>query len=468
MFTTRFCRFFSLVAGCFLILLVAACGSSPPPAVSQTPIGVSSPVAQGTSTATRASTPGTQATTVSMPPTQTACPLPKYSGRAAVMRPLALGSHPNVVYIFNQGNSAGGPSFAELKRYDVTTGSKTVIVHLAGVIITEAQVSNDGQWILFNSQALTDSEIQMVRMDGQGLQTLLCVIPTTLRSLQWSPDHSMIVYSVQSVSFLENVFLFNMATGFVQPEIVQNNAASMGFEARTWLDNTRVYLVGVPNPATPSPVRSLYILDTKKGANQPVSNLLRVLSPAQPQYCWSFDSDYNTTKLVTSQCSVSFPPSSNTDRGIQQGPSSISTRAITGGSTQNIYSSQNLGVAEVRLLGYSSTSLLLTIENHNYGSAIHVDSSQNGLWKMNTDGTGLTRLTTVDGDQESNLNRFSQYPWSNLSLDGTLYAVQVTAIQSKTPTTTLFFGPVSGGNPTSFAFANTNAGTVEVAGWTTM
>ncbi len=44
--------------------------------------------------------------------------------------------------------------------------------------------------------------------------------------------------------------------------------------------------------------------------------------------------------------------------------------------------------------------------------------------------------------------------------DDALYAVQVTDLVSKTPTTTLFFGPVSGGNPTSFAFANTNAGTV--------
>jgi dipeptidyl aminopeptidase/acylaminoacyl peptidase len=384
------------------------------------------------------------------------------------MRPLALGNHPNIVYIFNQGTAPSGSSFAELKRYDVTTGSKTTIVHLPGVIITEAQVSNDGQWILFNSNTGNASEIQMVRMDGQGLQTLLCVIPTTLHSIQWSPDHSMIVYSAQSISGLENVYLLNMATGVVQPEIVQKNSASMGFEARTWLDNTRVYLVGVPNPPTPSPLRSLYILDTKKGPNQPISNLLQVISPTQPQYCWSFDSDYNTTRLVTSQCSVTFPPGSNPDRGIQQGPSSISTQAITGDSRHNIYSSQNLAVAEVRLPGYSSTSLLLTVENHNYGSAINVDSSQNGLWKMNTDGTGLTRLTTVDGKQESNLNQFSQYPWSNVSRDGVLYAVQVTDLVSKTPTTTLFFGPVSGGNPTSFAFANTNAGTVEVAGWTTM
>ncbi|HEX9134574.1 MAG TPA: hypothetical protein VF844_19975, partial [Ktedonobacteraceae bacterium] len=343
---------------------------------------------------------------------------------------------------------------------------KTTIVHLAGVIITEAQVSNDGQWILFNSDTGNDSEIQLVRMDGQGLQTLLCVLPTTLHSIQWSPDHSMIVYSAQAVSGLENVLLLNMATGVVQPEIVQVNSASMGFEARTWLDNTRVYLVGVPNPATPSPQRSLYILDTKKGTNQPISNLLQVISPTQPQYCWSFDSDYNTTKLVTSQCTVTFPAGSNSEIGIQQGPSSISTHAITGALSQNIYNSQNLAVAQVRLLGYSSTNLLLTVENHNYSSAINVDSSHNGLWKMNTDGTGLTRLTTVNENQESNLNRFSQYPGSNVSRDGALYAVQVSDLESKTPKTTLYFGPVSGGNQT--AIANTNEGTVEVAGWTTM
>lgn len=455
-------RFLSLVAGCFLLLLLAACGSSPAPATGQTPTAATTP------TASKTSTPGQQATTVPMPPTQTSCPLPKYSGRAAVMRPLALGNHPTIVYIFNQGNSPGNSSFAELKRYDVTTGSKTTVVHLPGAIISEAQVSNDGQWILFNSNTGNDSEIQMVRMDGQGLQTLLCVLPTTLHSIQWSPDHSMIVYSAQAVSGLENVLLLNMATGVVQPEIVQVNSASMGFEARTWLDNTRVYLVGVPNPATPSPQRSLYILDTKQGPNQPISNLLQVISPTQPQYCWSFDSDYNTTKLVTSQCTVTFPAGSNPDRGIQQGPGSISTHAITGASSQNIYNSQNLAVAEVRLLGYSSTSLLLTVENHKYGSGINVDSSQNGLWKMNTDGTGLTRLTTVNENQESNLNRFSQYPWSNVSRDGALYAVQITDLESKTPATTLFFGPVSGGNPTAIAFANTNAGTVEVAGWTTM
>ena len=467
MFTTRFYHFFSLVAGCFLILLVAACGGSPAPAVSQTPGSSGSPATENTGTATMTSTPGAQATTVSMPPTQTSCPLPLNSGRAAVMSPLAPGSDPNVVYIFNQGPTAASPGYAELKRYDVVTGSKTVIVHLPGVSISEAQVSNDGQWILFNSLTPTYSEIQMVRIDSQGLQTLLCVLPTTLHSIQWSPDHSMIVYSAQSVSFLENVYTLNMATGAVQPEIVQNNTASMGFEARSWLDNTRVYLVGVPNPATPSPIRSLYLLDTKQGPNQPISNLQQVIPPTQPQYCWSFDNYYNNTKLVTSQCTVTFP-SGSTQLGIQQGPSMINAQAITGGSSQNIYNSQNFAVTEVRLLGNGSTSLLLTVENQNYGSTISVNSSENGLWKMYTNGTGLTRLTTVPENQESNLNRFSQYPWSNISRDGTMYAVQVTDLEGKTPKTRLFFGPVSGGNPTFIAYAYKYEGTVEVAGWTTM
>ncbi len=467
MSTTRLYKLFPSIAAILLILLLTACGIGPTQLAGQTPTSGSTPVATPNKTQTGAPTP--QTTTVVMPPTQTNCPLPVYSGRAAVTRPLALGNHPNVVYIFNQGNSPANTSFSELKRYDVVTGNKTVIVHLAGVNITEAQVSNDGQWILFNSNTGTDSEIQMVRMDGQGLQTLLCVLPTTLHNLQWSPDHSKIVYSAQAVSGLWNVLLLNMATGQVQPEIVQVNSAPMGFQARTWLDNTRVYLVGVPNPATPIPVRSLYILDTQKGPNQPVSNLLQVIAPSQPRYCWDFDSDYHTTKLITSQCAVTFPPGSNPDRGIQQGPSAINSQAITGGTPQNIYSNQHLAVAQVRLLGYSSTSLLLTIENHNYGSNVSIDTSQNGLWKMNTGGSGLQRLTTVDGNHESNLNLFSQYPWSNVSLDGALYAIQVTDIFSKAnPLTTLYYGSLGGGNPTSFAFANPTAGTVEVAGWTTI
>jgi hypothetical protein len=108
------------------------------------------------------------------------------------------------------------------------------------------------------------------------------------------------------------------------------------------------------------------------------------------------------------------------------------------------------------------------MENQNFGANISVDTSQNGLWKVNTDGSGLTRLTTENAGYESTFNRFTQYPWSNVSLDGKLYALQITDIQSKDPITNLVFGSLDGGTTTSFAFAHVNAGTVEVAGWTLM
>src|SRR5260370_17004688 len=87
------------------------------------------------------------------------------------MRPLALGSHPSIAYTFNQG-TVDNASFAELKRYDVTTGSKTVIVHLPQTNIAQAQVSADGQWLFFVSNDLAGSTLQLLPLNCPGLQTL--------------------------------------------------------------------------------------------------------------------------------------------------------------------------------------------------------------------------------------------------------------------------------------------------------
>jgi len=378
------------------------------------------------------------------------------------MRPLALGSHPSIAYIFNEG-TVDNASFAELKRYDVTTGSKTVIVHLPQTNITEAQVSADGQWLLFVSNDLVGSKLQLVRLDGQGLQTLFC--PSDIvNHVQWSPDQKLVMFSAVTITGRSVPFLLTLSTGAVQRELLLPDTG-FGFEARTWVDNTRVYLVSLP--AGPGGAENLYILDTKQGAQQQVSNLTLVGQGSQPQSCWDFDSDYEATRLVTSSCTVSFPPGS-TDRGIQQGPSSITIQSITGGSAHTTFTTPTLAITQVRLLGYKSSKLLLLMENQNFGASISVDTSQNGLWKMNTDGSGLTRLTTEGANTTSNFNQFTQYPWSNVSVDGSLYALQVTDIQSKNPITNLVFGSLDGGPTTTFAFANVNAGTVEVAGWTMM
>src|SRR5579884_2220768 len=162
---------------CCIALLVVACGS---PGTGSTPGGGTTPTvnptpAGKTSTPTPKGNPGTVSTTAPVPATQTSCPA-SGGGRAAVLAPLALGSDQNIVYIVNQG-PADAPTLATLKRYDVTTGSKTEILNLPRTEISEAQVSTDGQWILFVAIASGQAKLQLVRMDGQGLQTLYCAAP---------------------------------------------------------------------------------------------------------------------------------------------------------------------------------------------------------------------------------------------------------------------------------------------------
>lgn len=56
----------------------------------------------------------------------------------------------------------------------MSTGVVSTIVSLSGVTISDAQLSKDGQNVLFLSQIGGHPAIQMIRLDGQGLQTLYC------------------------------------------------------------------------------------------------------------------------------------------------------------------------------------------------------------------------------------------------------------------------------------------------------
>ena len=126
--------------GCCLLFLLTACGSGSPTRGGPTP----TPSGAGTLLAHGRPTP-----TPTLPPTQTSCPAGG-TARAAVMTPLTLGSHRNIVYIVNeyQGHN---PTFGTLKRYDVTSGNKTEIIKLPNVSMNDAQISADGQWIVFSA-----------------------------------------------------------------------------------------------------------------------------------------------------------------------------------------------------------------------------------------------------------------------------------------------------------------------------
>ncbi len=451
--TTRNRRLLLAGVGAFLIFLLAACGSG----------GTTS----GTPTTTGGQTPGVTPTTsggsapAPLPATQTSRPAAG-TARAAVMTALTLGNHPNIVYTVNefQGQT---PTFGTLKRYDVTTGAKTEIVKIPNVSISDAQVSADGQWIIFTAVMTSQVKLQLVRMDGRALQTLYCATPASnganpssaLSNVQWSTNQQLAVFNSYTgpASYL---YLLNLQNGSLQTELSTNSGAID--TPLTWLDNTRLYLYG---PEVDAPPQALYLLDTSRGANQNPDNLPKVFDAtsvtAPTNFCWNADSSFDGTRLFTNQCTTT-PNPSGPGIGSQLGPSKISARPATGGAPQNIFTSQNMAITAIRSI--SKTTLLLLVNNN--GTGTNLDTSYNGLWKVNTDGTGLTRLAVGN----MNLNPYTQYPWSNISHDGSMYALQINHTSGQ-PTTSLVYGSINGGSQT--VFADIGAGTqLAIVGWTTM
>ena len=83
---------------------------------------------------------------------------------------------------------------------------------------------------------------------------------------------------------------------------------------------------------------------------------------------------------------------------------------------------------------------------------------------MKPDGSGRTALFDLPKNATTyNMNVYTQFPWSNVSRDGSIYSLQT--INSNTSLKTLVFGSLKGGNPTQFAY--TYRGSVDIAGWTT-
>lgn len=369
------------------------------------------------------------------------------------MTPLALGSHQTIIYTVNTGpfDPFGGAHVGELKRYDINIGIKTEIVKTANKGIAHAEISPDGQWVLFvtRSQAasgLVFETVQMVRMDGQGLQTLYCPGEgNTIVNIEWSPDQKWVVFSAQFISASlhepTTVYLLNMLTGQLRTLLTppnNYNTPVVGYTPVAWLDNTRLYMTDISENGR---YQNLYLLDTRQAAAQQNTGLQIIAHRAT--LCWDFDRSLDGSKLFLSQCTQN------------NGPSSVNVQSATGGSQHTIYSSRTLAVVAVRAL--SKTSLLLLIKN------VSGDQSQNGLWRINTDGSGLARVS-IDTAGSQQLNQTSQYLWSNISRDGSMYAVQESSSTSKGYS--LIFG-ILGGTPITFA-STTDGTQLAIIGWTTM
>lgn len=443
---------FLLICGFCLLVLLAACGqtgaSGPTPVASRS-TSVPTPGVTGTAQrpTQRTPLPNTNtpvAGTGGVPATQTDCPAPR-TARAMVTATLAPGTHQTIVYVVNQSSSLS-PTLATLKRYDVTTGATVDIVTLPNVSISHAQLSPDGAWILFTAtDKLEGIKLQVVRLDGQGLQTLYCSAPPGLDSFQWSPTQQFIAFTDGGPgNAQESVYLLDVASGSLQTEVSPPGPA-FSLVVRTWPDNSRIYLTDKPQIAA-GLFSKLYLLDTRKGANQPFSTLAIVAQGAFNE----FDSAPDGPLL--------FLASGGCSQGNCSTPTTIVALPITGGASHTILTSAAYTIQQVRAIG--GNKLLLIIANSTSG--------KNGLWIMHTDGSALQQLTVDDYYHYSMLNAFGQYTWSNVSGDGTMYALITGRPGGGNTSYTLLYGRLTGGATTPFATApDGNNMTLEIVGWTT-
>ena len=399
----------------------------------------------------------TVAQTVPMPTTQTSCPADG-SARVAVMRKLSLGKHQNVVYIYNEIPLNTSTSFGHLKRYDVATGLKTVIT-TSGLSISNAQVSTDGQWILFLSQidprgdAKHSAALQLVRMDGQGLQTLYCFpAKLSVSSVQWTTDQKSVLFATDTAvnpgaGGTSTITLLDITTGKLHTEL-QIADPLYSYTVVTWLDETRAYVVRYGRQGPPPPA-VLYLLDTQHNATTNGTSLKKILEHAIRFSFLSFDSSYDAKQLFVSYCLTAANPFDTT----------IWSEPAAGGTQHTIYHQAPTVCAE-QLRAISAHTLFIV--GQRYISTSQINNTQ--VWTLNTDGSNRKVLFDIPTTASYSTSPYSQFPWSNVSRDGKSYMLQTK--DNNTNMQTIVIGSLNGGNPQTIAFAS--RGSVFSVGWTTM
>lgn len=375
------------------------------------------------------------------PVTTTSCPA-SGTARAEISAPMTLGSDQNIVYFENQGTPTA-PTSGLLMRYDAATGQQTQIFSMAKTNFETAQISNDGQWILYSAHTQGQEELGMVRMDGRMAQTLYCApVGSQITLPQWSLDQKSVVFDLTPQSGSATLYLLTTATGALVTELT-SAAGGLSYLPRTWLDYSRVLLTGyTPNSA--SPQQNIYILDTNKGADQQSSDLqLLATVGTQQNICWDFDSSFDGKTVYIDQCN-STPSGSSSTVEAQQ---TIGSAAPT-----TVFSNSTLGFTSVRVFEKSDAFILA--------------ATTTDLYKITVDGTNTAVPLTSVNQGTVGLNRYSQYFWSNVSRDDSLYALESYAPGQNTAYT-LLYGSMNGGAAQSFATISDGT-ELEIVGWTTM
>jgi hypothetical protein len=434
----------SFLLCCLLpLLILTACGSTGQASTPTTP------------------TPAPTTTQATSTPTTNAINCPANGqGRPATMPGLAFFApgKPQAVYFTNSG-SPQAPSNATLKRYNVQTKATETIISLPATWIHDAQLSRDGLWILLNVTMQNRSALQLVRIDGQHLQTLYCLSTgASVQSLtfagttstQWSPDQQYITFVSGLDQGTQSVSLLTLKSGKLDALLQTGSSSEIAYLPRTWQDDTHIILTAM-HPHSDAPPANLYLLDIKNGTQQSEQKLQRILTTNE--LCWDFDSSYDASQLFVNHCE---------QQGSAPGSGRIDLFSPIGSNhPKTIFSSTQLAISHVRTIAYGKADTLL-FSAYNTIVGVSTEHSQDGLWLVRTDGSQLRRLTSYP---YINLNYFGQYPWSNVSRDGQYYAV---APNSSPAGRSVMVGSLNGGPLTQIAIVNDAVAEVFLVGWTTM
>lgn len=369
------------------------------------------------------------------------CPTPP-TAKALNLPAVKTGPDQNIVYFTNEFSTTTNQRTGTLYRYDLTTRTTTSILKLSRTLITEAQLSADGRWILFVSTAPAATTVQMrlVRIDGQFLQTIVSTA-VALRNLQWSTDQRQILFTSTC-----GIYRINTSNGADQLLLKTNNPVFV--QSSFWLDTTHMYIT---TQEPDGPRTTLALLDTTK-TNQSINSLPVVFNATAQSdpFCWDADSSYDASTLFINQCVAT--QTGPDPRVRYQGPSVISAYNPHGSQYQYLFVDQNMAITSVRAV--TSKTLLFTVDN----TSAHTDL--NGLWAVGTDGSNARHMTT-----RGYLNYYSHFPWTNVSRDGNDYVLHTSQSTANGFINNLEYGALSGGTPVVFV-SLTNIDT-ETVGWTT-
>ncbi len=356
------------------------------------------------------------------------------------------GTNLNVVYVFNQGTSSS-PGSAILKRYDIKNGEKTDIVVMANTYMHDAQVSADGKSVIFVADSTGPSKLQMINIDGRGLKTLAS-ITAGITNVLWSPDQRMVVFD-ETQGDNQVVYLLQITNGSLQAEM-EPSPDHLNFRPRAWVGND-IIAMQASGAFGNGPLNSIYLLDITNGGNQKENDLQQLNNGQSGTTTTDFVGSSDGTKLFFSTAVIAF----GEGVGIQDGPGSINIQSIPSSSTSPLFRSPTLAIVAIQVIDQHSILMLV----QNYDSRGGSYSNNNGIWRINTDGTNLTHLSSISTSASALFDGLIYDTQLHVSPQGA-YALDMSSNQTQT----LSYGSTVGGGLN--AFASTSVGSLQIAGWT--